>query len=65
MTHEREKEALEHAAAEISFDKREWNSHFKGGDMMLEGLYSKGYLNRRDDRYAVSDTGWRFLGALS
>lgn len=65
MIHELEKAALEHAVAEISFDKREWNNHFRGGDMMLEGLYSKGYLNRRDDRYAISDAGMRFLGAIS
>ena len=51
--------ALQYLSAEFSVTRQEWRNHFKGGDQLLDGLVSHGYVNEKDGRYAVSAAGRR------
>ncbi len=57
-------DALQYLSSEFSCTRDEWRNHHRGGDMLLDGLVSKGYANTKSDRFAVSDAGRRFLEAM-
>ncbi len=46
-----------------SFDEFR-QAHQPGGDMLLTGLMTGGYANRKGDRVAVSEQGTRRLAAV-
>lgn len=54
--------ALQYLSAEFSVTRQEWRNHFKGGDQLLDGLVSHGYVNEKGGRYAVSERGRRRIG---
>lgn len=56
-------DALQYLSAEFSVGRQEWREHFKGGDMLLDGLVSHGYVNEGGGRFAVSEAGRRRIGA--
>jgi len=51
--------ALQYLSEQFSVTRDEWREHFKGGDMLLDGLVAHGYVNTKDGRYAVSAAGRR------
>lgn len=55
--------ALQYLSAEFSVTRQEWRNHFKGGDQLLDGLVSHGYVNEKGGRYAVSVAGRRRINA--
>lgn len=57
-------EGLRHLAGEFSVSRDEWRQHFRGGDMLLDGLVSKGYALHQRGRFAVSRQGRAFLQAV-
>ena len=57
-------DGLRFLAAEFSCTQDEWREHHAGGDMLLEGLVSRGYALAQRGRFAVSDAGRRRLEAV-
>lgn len=64
MTADRMVDALQYLEGEFSVDRPEWRQYHKGGDMLLDGAVSKGYVNTKGGRFAVSDAGRRMLADL-
>jgi len=56
--------ALQYLSGEFSLTRDEWRQHHKGGDMLLDGLMAHGYAHSKGGRFAVSDSGRRYLTAL-
>lgn len=52
---------LDYLLREFSVTREEWRRHFHGGDMLLDGLLSKGYALTQHGRFAVSRAGRRYL----
>ncbi len=50
-------------AEQFAVNRQEWRDQHKGGDHLLDALVSKGYALHRDGRYAISETGRRYLDA--
>lgn len=48
-------------AERFSLDRDEWRTEHHGGDMLLDGLVSHGYVIEQRGRYAVSASGRRRL----
>lgn len=60
-------EALQWLAGELSADRHEFRKRFhKGADDLRDGLVARGFafLDRRQDRYAVSQAGFRKLASV-
>ena len=55
--------ALQYLSEEFSVTRQEWRQRFKGGDMLLDGLVSHGYVNEGGGRFAVSEAGRRRISA--
>ena len=51
-------------SGEFSCTQDEWRQHHRGGDMLLEGLVSLGYVLAKGGRFAVSMAGRRRLEAV-
>lgn len=59
-------EGLKFVAEELSCSNDEFRrAHHPGGDMLLTALETRGYVNRRGDRIAVSAAGQRRLRELA
>lgn len=54
-------DGLRYLSAEFSCTQEEWRQHHRGGDMLLEGLVSRGYVLAQAGRFAVSTAGRRRL----
>lgn len=48
---------LRYLAAEFVLTREDWRRHHKGGDMLLDGLLSRGYARQQGDRYAITPAG--------
>ena len=57
-------DGLRHLSAQFSMSRDEWRKHYRGGDMLLDGLVAHGFTNHKGGRYAVNDAGRRALDAL-
>ena len=60
-------DALRWLASELSADARDFRQHFgKGADDLRDGLVAQGWAkaDRRKERWAVSDAGFRKLEAM-
>lgn len=56
-------DGLRHLTGQFSVSKAEWNQQRRGGDDLLQGLLSHGYVITDGERYAVSEAGRRRLQA--
>lgn len=55
-------DGLRHLAAKFSAERHEFARDMQpGGEMLLEGLVSKGYALHKGGRYALSEAGRRWL----
>lgn len=51
---------LQYLSEQFSVERAEFHrDQHPGGPMLLEGLVSRGFVNTKGDRYAVSDAGRR------
>lgn len=57
-------DGLRYLIGEFSCTQDEWRQHHRGGDMLLEGLVSRGYVLVKGGRFAVSMAGRRRLEAV-
>lgn len=57
-------DGLRFLSAEFSCTQDEWREHYRGGDMLLEGLVSRGYVLTKHGRYAVSAAGVRRMEVI-
>lgn len=56
-------EALHYLSEQFSVTRDEWRRHFRGGDMLLDGAVSRGFVREQGGRYAVTETGRRRINA--
>jgi hypothetical protein len=65
MTPSRIDDAIRFLGEEVSATRDEFlQAHYPGGDMLLTGLQTGGYLRQRDGRMALSGDGLRRLEAV-
>lgn len=58
-------QGLQTIEGQFCMTRQEWRAHHKGGDMLLEGLESKGFVRREGDMFAVTPAGRRRIDAAA